>query len=700
MFSRIRLAATVFLSAYLVFQVQPMIARFILPWFGGGPAVWTTCMLFFQTMLLAGYAYAHLISARLTPRAQFILHMAVLGLSMGLLPITPSDHWRPGGGDDPTLRILLLLVCTVGLPYLIVSSTAPLLQRWFSILQKGRSPFRLYALSNIGSLLGLVGYPFVVEPLLGLRRQTLGWSAGYVVFALLCAASGWGLLRYRGEAVRAADPVDEAENDARRSSGLDLWALWTALPAVASVMLLAITNQTTQDVAVIPFLWVLPLSLYILTFIVTFGSDRLYDRRIWYPLLVLALGALTFHISIGLVDDLVQEIALYNGTLFAVCMVCHGELVRLRPSARRLTSFYLMVALGGALGGFLVTIVAPRVFNGFWELHIGLVLALLLAGLCLYRILRESRKRTGLRVAVVVLTLTGALVMGWMLSEDIADHSVEAIAAVRDFYGVLRVKEEGNPRDPMWQRRLYHGEIRHGVQFLQPGRRNMRVGYYSARSGVGIAIDHLHEHGGPDGGRASLNIGVVGLGAGVMAASALPGDRMRFYEIDPTVERLARRYFTFLKDCPATVDVVLGDARVSMERELKDGTARRFDVLAIDAFSGDAIPVHLMTREAIELYLRYLAPNGVLALHISNQNLDLSPVVRGIARELRRPAAYTKNLEARELGIDRATWVLITTNRGVIDDPRTVEQTRDWPEVDREYIVWTDDWNNLFQVLE
>ena len=465
-------------------------------------------------------------------------------------------------------------------------------------------------------------------------------------------------------------------------------------------MLLAITNQTTQDVAVIPFLWVLPLSLYILTFILTFGSDRLYDRRIWYPLLVLALGALTYHISIGLVDDLVQEIALYNATLFAVCMVCHGELVRLRPPARRLTSFYLMVALGGALGGFLVSIVAPRVFSGFWELHIGLVIALLLAGLCLYRVLRDSRRRRSLRTAVVVATLTGALVMGWMLSEDIADHSVEAIAAVRDFYGVLRVKEEGSRRDPNWQRRLYHGEIRHGLQFLQPERRNMRVGYYSPRSGVGIAIDHLHEQGGPDGGRASLNIGVVGLGAGVMAASALPGDRMRFYEIDPTVERLARQYFTFLKDCPAAVEVVLGDARVSMERELKEGIVRRFDVLAIDAFSGDAIPVHLITKEALELYLRYLAPNGVLALHISNQNLELSPVVRGIARELKRPVAYTKNLEARELGIDRATWVLITSNRGVLDDPRTLAQTRDWPEVDRAYIVWTDDWNNLFQVLE
>lgn len=710
----LRFAVAVFLSSFLLFQVQPIIARYILPWFGGGPAIWTVCMLFFQAMLLGGYAYAHLISAKLAPRRQVKLHLSLLALSLLMLPITPTDSWRPTGNEDPTLAILLLLLASVGLPYMLVSSTAPLLQRWFSYTQPHRSPYRLYALSNAGSLLGLLSYPFVFEPIFGLQSQTLGWSVGYVTFVLACGSAGKLLLDARaltldgnpggvaGAGNTASNESLAAERTSDRKITVSDRMLWMLLPAVASVMLLAVTNHVSQNVAVIPFLWVAPLALYLVSFIITFDNDRWYDRRVWIPLLVLALAALTYHQYDEFVDEIYWVLPLYCAGLFVICMVCHGEVVRLRPAVTELTTFYLLVSTGGALGGLTVSIVAPAIFDGFWEFHFGLIATLLLTAWVLLRSIGHSKRQARLRLAILTVTTGSLLTMALCLRNAYIDFHDETIASARNFYGALRVSQTED-RYQREVRRLYHGTIRHGLQFTSEQRQMRRVSYFSAESGVGAAID-FH----PKSLRAAANneprrlhIGVIGLGAGALAASTQKQDRIRFYEIDPNVVAFAENYFTFLARSPGAVEIVLGDARVSMERELEAGEQHKFDVLAVDAFSGDAIPVHLLTLEAVELYFRHLKTDGILAVHISNRHIELSPVVRGIADALGKRIRYIKNSKSRRKGISRSTWALISNNDEFMDHEAIVKRESDWPEdFDGFDVVWTDDYSTLIGLLE
>ena len=689
----IRFAVAIFLSSYLLFQVQPMIARYILPWFGGGPAVWTACMLFFQVALLGGYAYAHLLSARLSRRRQYILHVALLALSLASLPITPSVSWRPSAAQDPNLQILLLLAFSVGFPYIMVSSTAPLLQRWFSLANPGRSPYRLYALSNVGSLLGLLTYPFAVEPNLGLGTQTALWSGGYALFALTCAWAGRFLLSDRSD--RSDVPAlkqPDAETVSAPSSQVRL--LWLALPACASLMLVAITNHVCQDVAVVPFLWVLPLSLYLLSFILCFDGERWYDRRVWIPLLAVALFSSPWLLEGDL--DLVPLVGCFMALLFACCMVCHGELVRLRPPAAKLTSFYLATSAGGALGGLFVTLIAPAIFVGYWELHLGLAVTFTLAAWSLARDARAKGVRLGPSWAPAVVILGGLGVMVLALRENITDFYDETIAASRSFYGILRVREDADVSEARRRRRIYHGGIKHGVQYVSPQLRRLNVSYYSAGSGLSVAIKYHPkrlDH-------RSLHIGVVGLGAGAIAGHAVEGDRVRFYEIDPDVEKFAHQYFTYLADSMGRVKIVLGDARLSMERELETGDRQEFDVLALDAFSGDAIPIHLLTLEALELYWKHLRPDGVLVVHISNLNLELWPVVKAGARATGKDIIYIKNLKKRSAGISRATWVLLSNNRELLEHPQVRERIWKTPSGWDKEILWTDDHANLFEVLE
>lgn len=570
------IAVTIFLSAFLLFQVQPMIGRFVLPWFGGGPAVWTTCMLFFQAMLLAGYGYAHWLGSQRS-RVQSWVHLGLLAASLAFLPIAPrAAIWKTTTAGDPSGRILLLLAASIGGPYLLLAATTPLVQRWFHLTRPQEAPWRLYALSNLGSFLALFSYPLVLEPYFKLSTQTWMWSVLYVLFVALCGRVAWQM---RG--VAAGQAKDETADEGL--SALDI-ALWLALSACGSVLLLGTTSQITQEIAVFPFLWIAPLSIYLLTFILTFESDRWYRRGIFAGLAGVLAPVTCAVITLSVAISVWKQFAVYAAALFATCMVCHGELARSRPSPRHLTSFYLTIAAGGALGGVFAALIAPRVFREFSEYPIGLAGACILGFVCWMRsgaLSQWTGRNFAVRVPLMAL-MFGGVICVWAT----AINKQPGIAARRNFYGILRVVERRDHNGLL--RELSHGRVQHGFQYLDPDKRSWPTSYYGPHSGVALGIDALPH---------PRRVAVVGLGAGTLAAWGSEGDTYRFYEINPNVEPIARKWFTFLGDSKARTNVVLGDARIQMEHELTEGQAHDFDLIAVDAFSGDAIPMHLLTAE-------------------------------------------------------------------------------------------------------
>jgi SAM-dependent methyltransferase len=666
-------ATTIFLSSFLLFLVQPLIARLILPWFGGSAAVWTTCMLFFQVMLLAGYAYAHFLTRRLAAsRLERIVHTVLLLAALMLLPIAPGESWKPLGGEEPISRILLLLLATVGLPYFLLAATSPLLQAWFVRSRPGEDPYRLFAVSNLASLLALVSYPFVVEPFLTAREQVNLWSWLFAAFAALCAVLAWRTPR--------GSPDTEAT---RRSPApaRERYALWLALAAAGSALLLAVTNHLTQNVASVPLLWLAPLTLYLLTFIVAFEGRSWYRPKYLWVIVLGALGVMGWLV----VEqehrfDLAIQLAAFLPGLFVACFFCHGELYRSRPAPEHLTAFYLTVSAGGALGGLAVAVLAPLVFNGYYELGVGLVAVALLAALRF----RPLGLIPSLLAAGVLLGVTAcAAYDGFRQREDV-------VVAKRGFYGVLRVKEYGTPGEVDHLRRLVHGTIMHGEQYLHESERRMLTTYYQETAGIGLAIASKQDH--------PLRVGVIGLGTGTIAAYGRKGDVFRFYEIDPHVLEIARRDFTFLGDSPAKIEMALGDARLSLEREQPQG----FDVLAVDAFSSDAIPVHLITREALGIFLRHVKPDGIVAFHVSNRFLDLVPVVARIAREQGAHAALVRDDPEDEDNSlrSRTDWVLVSRDGKALLADNIVEGGGAPAEDRPEWRTWTDDYSNLVQILK
>jgi len=658
-------------------------------------------MLFFQVFLLGGYAYAHLLATYLSPRYQAILHLSLVVCSLVFLPITPGDTWKPEGNENPMLAIVLLLLVTIGAPFLLVSASGPLLQHWFNRIHPTLSPYRLYALSNLGSLLGLISYPFFVEPQLGLSRQTFLWSTGYGLYVVIVAWSAITLFRFATRNGSSENSGYLAGTKLRLPERL----LTLALAACGSVVLLASTNQICRDIAVIPFLWVLPLSLYLISFILCFDHPRWYDRRVWIPVLLTSLSAVVYllHQDYGDVEmNLYLQIFIYSAALFACCMACHGELVRLKPSAEYLTSFYFMVALGGALGGVFVNLAAPLFFKGYWEFHLGLVATLILLGLCLFRTMEPLRSPLVLWSGRI-LWIGGIGVLVGFLGLHIQEQQERNILTKRNFYGVLRVNEVDVGKK-FATRFLYHGRITHGEQFLTPQLRSYPRAYYGPKSGISLAIRrhpqyfnlNNREDKAQQGG---LHVGNIGLGVGTIAAYSRPGDTYRFYEINPDVDRIAREYFTYLKDAKGTHQVVLGDGRISLERELVNNNRQQFDVLAVDAFSGDGIPIHLLTREAFALYLEHLQPGGILALHITNYHFDFSPVIRALARELGKQAVWIKDSGDKQRGNYQSDWVLVTSNKTFLKDPFVYSRIEPWPTLRHREILWTDDYSNLFGVV-
>jgi hypothetical protein len=700
-------AATILLSAFLLFQVQPLISKFILPWFGGCPAVWTTCMLFFQVVLFAGYSYAHLAGRRMTMRWQAVVQAAILLAAVALLPIAPAASWKPTGSEAPTWRILLLLTFTVGLPYFVLSTTSPLIQVWFSRSYPGRSPYRLYALSNFGSLAALLSYPFVFEPAFDLPRQSWLWSGTFVAYVVLCGACAawlWGS-NPRLSPAESANPDSGANTVAVRVGWL-AYALWVFLPACASLMLLATTNHVCQDVAVVPFLWVAPLALYLLSFILCFDHPRWYVRSLWVPLAVVAIvlvagqsyifeaiGALLAWLKLRSSSDLsldyVQQLVLHFSAMFSICMVCHGELARLRPDPRHLTAYYLGISAGGALGGVFVSLVAPLIFSTFLEWKLGLVVSFVVAAAAATWALRRSR------VLVACLATSAGAMLGLLVFFLSNNRDTQLVDRARNFYGVVSVLEydRGNPHH---QYVLRHGAINHGAQSVAPddaAKRQIPLTYYGKTSGIGRALAYKQRQ------QPKMRVGVVGLGVGTMAAYARRGDHYRFYEINPFVQRLAdgSGYFTYLSDARqrgATVEVVLGDGRLSLERE----PSQQFDVLVLDAFSGDSIPAHLLTREAFAIYCRHMARHGVIAVDISNTYLSLAPVVRGLAEDagLGESQIYTDRDDEHDLLPNE--WMLLTKDQPLLEalPPQYSADAND----DFQVPVWTDHYNNLFKILK
>ncbi len=665
---------TIFLSAFLLFQVQPLIGKMILPWFGGSAAIWTTCMLFFQLTLLLGYFYSHWVTRSLSPSRQSLVHGALLLISLLLLPIGPSAEWKPLGAENPTLRILGLLTVSIGLPYFVLSTTGPLLQAWFAREREGLVPYRLFALSNFGSMLALLAYPVAVEPVFPTVVQSYIWSGLYACFVLACALLAW---RGRG---RAAVPAQMADpGPAPRWTAKLLWA---ALAACPSILMVADTSYLTANIAPIPLLWVAPLALYLLSFILSFERSGWYRRDVFLPLFVLGLAALAWLPTLGLSALPVYGAMAINLTAFFVaCMVCHGELARLKPHPGRLTGYYLMLAVGGVAGGFFVGIVAPYFFDSNYELSVGILLTALVAAITVIPRLPVTKK--GPREAAIAFSVVVMLSLGWVRAEDHLEDTRGAELTARNFYGTLQVFNDGDAG----HRSLYHGQIIHGRQFTAPDRQDLPTTYYSRLSGVGMALDAKAASG-------PMRVGVVGLGVGTLASYGRSGDYLRFYDIDPLVVGIAQKNFTFFSRSRADKDIVLGDARLQLERE----PAQRFDVLAVDAFSGDAVPVHLLTLEAFAQYFRHLKPDGVLAVHISNRFLDMEPVMKSAADHFKAEARVVDSDDSLDESIFTATWVLLSKDGRVFDAPRLAEAV---PLEDTNgFRPWTDDYSSIFSILK
>jgi len=690
-------AATIFVSAFLLFLVQPVIAKQILPWFGGSAAVWTTCLVFFQIALLAGYTYSDFVVRRITHRTQVKLHAALLLLSLAVLPIVPAAHWKPLGSEDPPLRILGMLVATIGLPYFLLSATSPLVQAWFARARPGASPYRLFALSNAASMLALIGYPFLLEPWVPTRGQALGWSIAYGLFIALCVAAGWSSLRdkaLREKALSEAAPAPppkpgrskrkKAAAAAPHETGkespppnMTQQALWAIFAATGAVLLLAVSNHITQNIASVPLLWIFPLAIYLSTFILCFDHEGWYRRNMFLVMLAVALGLMGW----ALVDEDVTynvsiQVGLFCVGLFIGCMFCHGELVRSKPAPRYLTRFYLMIALGGAAGSTLIGIVAPLMLPAYFELAGGLALtALLLA----WQVRGDDALFRALGGVVVIATIGCA---AW----SIRNFYVDTLFATRNFYGVLRVRETGTGNSH--RRALFHGTVQHGLQYFDPKLARYPTAYYAPTSGIGRLLSQR------PGGFAPRRVGVIGLGIGTLSAYALQGDVYRFYEINPEVINLAQRDFTYLKETPATIELALGDARLSLEGEPDQG----FDVLVVDAFNGDAIPVHLLTAEALDIYKRHMKPGGVIAIHVTNLFLNLIPVVANLADARHFLALHIADQNSN-LPAFTSDWMLLSDRRESLNRPRLTEAAKP-VDARPDWRIWTDDFNNIVQVLK
>jgi len=729
--------AAILSSSFLIFLVQPMVGKRILPWFGGTPSVWTLCLEFYQTALFLGYAYAHVLIRYASPKAQILIHAAVIGVAILILPVLPGESWQSAGFANPTSSILAMLGTSVALPFMALASTGPLVQAWFARVYPDRSPYPLYAVSNVGSFAALLAYPFLFEPHLPLSTTGTYWSLAFTMTAVAVIACAVIARNAGAEVEVEVDPLDESGPRATlpESTSVDYIgrpdalhiSLWILLPGSGVILLMGVTNSICLDIASVPFLWILPLATYLFTFILCFASERNY-RPTPFALLALAASLVTvgFYFTTGVLEAVVGDalgksifdrlhsvyvqVPAYTALLFAGCMIMHGELYRLRPTAKSLTTFYLCVSGGGALGGLFVGLLAPILFDDYFEIRVGLASALLLfVGA---RALRTSASNPLLtrwpwRVAAA---LAIALVLYSLIPPSPNREIV--VYDERSFFGVLQVIEQRHENG--LERHLMSGTTLHGVEFISGRARPLPTTYFGRATGIASAFAELFAS--LPAGRGA-KIGVIGLGIGTLSAYGRPGDEFRYYEIDPSVVQIAGEsgYFSFLEKSMAQVTVVIGDARLQIGKEQRAGRSQAFDLLILDAFNSDAIPVHLLTAEAFELYTRAMTKHGLLAVHISNRHFDLLPLVARAGLAVGLETVDIRTAAAPGFQSLSAHWVLLSA------DPRRLEQVAEmmrtrqrlmnlppshakiaFPEEEdlRDVPLWTDDYSDLFSALK
>ncbi|MBB5317425.1 fused MFS/spermidine synthase [Tunturibacter empetritectus] len=678
--SRLLYGTTIFLGAFLLFLVEPMAAKQLLPVLGGSSAVWLTCLVFFQVTLLLGYLYAHWITrcqATTWRRHVYLVTLAaaaVLLIAQRFVPTEPAQ-----GVGHPFTTIFSTLAFTIGLPFLLLSATSPLLQVWLQRTRGGTIPYRLFALSNFGSLLALIVYPFVVEPHLTLKLQRSLWSFGFLLYAVFCAT-----ITRQLPAPAPADTVEESQTPAPAPARAK-W-LWFLLPMAAAMQLSAVTSHLTVNIAAIPLLWMLPLAIYLLTFILAFEFPALYRRGIVVRLLVVMLASLGYAISKTDVSlPIGIAILFFLAECFLAGLFCHAEAYALRPeNPTETTLFYLLVAAGGAAGTFFIGIASPMIFSANYDLAISFFVTAALAIVVTWSDGWPQR---------LLWSTAAALLLFFAIMLHTA-YAREAILEVRNFYGTLRVKQMVGPHGGT-ERMLLNGTIQHGTQLFAPGLTRTPTTYYADNSGIGLALHHCCES-------RPRNIAVIGLGTGTIATYGTASDHIRFYEINPLVRPVAQNLFTYLRDSPAQITFADGDARTSLTRELTQESPQNFDVIAIDAFSGDAIPLHLLTIEAIALYKRHLAPNGILAFHVSNQYLNLAPEIAQLARAADMQAKLIESQPDDSLGAYRATWILLTSSPTFFDQPELAAAASAVPldSLDARLRVWTDDYSSILPILQ
>lgn len=675
MVKSIQYGLTIFLSAFLIFQIQPIVGKIILPWFGGSASVWTICMLFFQSALLLGYTYSHLVIKLFKPIQQSRIHITLLIFSALVLPFAPSEYWKPTGNENPALLIIGLLTACIGLPYLTLSTTGPLIQAWFTKEKSETIPYRLFALSNFGSLIALLTYPTIFEISFSTTAQSYAWSTLYLIFAINCALLAWGAGKnYLQEHSMIGEVISVIK--------IKQLLLWILLATCPSILLVSNTAFLTENIAPVPMLWIGPLALYLLSFIICFEKKNWYVRKFYLPCALMGLLALAWLPIIGL-DELPINVSISLNLIsfFFVCMACHGELAKQQPENTHLTIYYLMIAFGGFTGGFFVGVLAPYLFTQHYELSVGIILSAIVISFIF--LLTTHFKKHFLELACTAIIFSYlATIIGIRYIHHLSEFDGAKISQ-RNFYGIVKVSIDSAKET----KTMLHGRIIHGSQSTNPLKERSPTTYYTEDSGIGIAIKLKQSF------DNSIKVGIIGLGVGTLATYGRSSDHFKFYEINPNVISLANQEFSYLLNSPAKIETILGDARL----KLADETPQSYDILAVDAFSGDSIPVHLLTLEAFQHYLNHLNEDGILAIHISNRYLDLKPVIKAAAEKYQLQAKLVLSESLGENGYNWSRWVLIAKNQAFFQSKELSNSIDIDSKTD--FKAWTDNYSNILSIF-